>query len=299
MRTSEAYVKQLAGLRRMSQTGPVRVIAVTSGKGGVGKTNVSTNLAVSMAMDGTDVLLMDADMGLANVDVLLGLQPLYNLSHVISGMRTVEEIMITGPGDLKVIPASSGIADMADLSEAEHAGLIRAFSELSFNPQVLLIDTPAGIANSVVTYARAAHEVIVVVCDEPASITDAYAMIKLLNRDHGIARFRILANMVHSTQEGVDLYKKLVRVSDRYLDATLDYIGAIPFDEYLRKAVQRQKVIVEAYPRSKSALAFKKAAGKVMQWPVPDSARGCIEFFVERLFKGKEEDTTVTMDNRL
>lgn len=299
MRTSEAYVKQLAGLHRMAQTRPVRVIAVTSGKGGVGKTNVSTNLAVSMAMDGNDVLLMDADMGLANIDVLLGLQPVYNLSHVISGMRTVEEIMITGPAGLQIIPASSGIADMADLSEAEHAGLIRAFSELSFNPQVLLIDTAAGIANSVVTYARAAHEVIVVVCDEPASITDAYAMIKLLNRDHGIARFRILANMVHSTQEGVDLYKKLVRVSDRYLDATLDYIGAIPFDEYLRKAVQRQKVIVEAYPRSKAALAFKKAAGKVMQWPVPNSARGCIEFFVERLFKGKEEDRIVTMDNRL
>jgi len=292
MLASDLEIFQVAGLRRISQSHPVRVFAVTSGKGGVGKTNVSANLAVSLAMSGKKIMLLDADLGLANVDVLLGIHPTSNLSHVIAGQRTLEEVLVEGPAGLKIIPAASGVKDMVELSQAEHAGLIRAFSELAFSPDILLIDTAAGISDSVVTFSRAAHEVIVVVCDEPASITDAYATIKLLNREHGLFRFRILANMVRSTQEGADLYKKLVKVSDRFLDVTLDYIGAVPFDEYLRKAVQKQRAVVEAFPRSKAALAFHKTAQKALQWPVPDAARGCIEFFVERLFSNNRGDVT-------
>lgn len=284
MLASETGIYQVAGLQRISQQTPVRVVAVTSGKGGVGKTNVSANLAVSMAASGNRVLLMDADLGLANVDVLLGLHPTSNLSHVISGQRSLEEVMIEGPSGLQIIPAASGIKNMVELSRAEHAGLIRAFSELTFSPDVLLIDTAAGISDSVVAFTKASHEVLVVVCDEPASITDAYAVIKLLNREHGLHRFRILANMVRSSQEGIELYKKLLKVSDRFLDVTLEYIGAVPFDDYLRKAVQKQKAIVDAYPRSKAAAAFGKIAQKALQWPVPASASGSIEFFVERLF---------------
>lgn len=283
MLASETGIYQVAGLQRMSQQTPVRVVAVTSGKGGVGKTNVSANLAVSMATSGKHVLLMDADLGLANIDVLLGLHPTCNLSHVIRGQRSLEEVLIAGPAGLQIIPAASGIKNMVELSQAEHAGLIRAFSELTISPDVLLIDTAAGISDSVVTFTKASHEVLVVVCDEPASITDAYAVIKLLNREHGLYRFRILANMVRSAQEGADLYKKLVKVSDRFLDVTLDYIGAIPFDEYLRKAVQKQRAIVDVYPRSRAATAFGKIAQKAIHWPVPEAASGGIEFFVERL----------------
>ncbi len=275
---------QVSGLQRMANPRPVRVIAVTSGKGGVGKTNVSANLAVALAQDGKEVLLMDADLGLANVDVLLGLQASFNLSHVIEGQCTLEEVMVTGPAGLRIIPAASGIKSMVELSHAEHAGVVRAFSELSFNPDVLLIDTAAGISDSVVTFSRASHEVLVVVCDEPASITDAYAMIKILNREYGIHRFRILANMVHGAREGHDLYRKLVKVTDRFLDVALSYSGAIPYDEYLRRAVQKQRAVVEAYPRSKAALAFRKVAQKAATWPVPEQASGRIEFFVERLF---------------
>ena len=276
---------QAAGLRQMIRPNPVRVIAVTSGKGGVGKTNVSVNLAVALATEGRRVMLMDADLGLANVDVMLGLHPEYDLSHVVRGERTLEEIIIDGPAGLHIVPASSGTQAMAELSPAEHAGVIRAFSELAHELDVLLVDTAAGISDSVVSFVRASQEVIVVVCDEPASLTDAYALIKVLHRDHGIQRFRILANMAHSAQEGRELYAKLTRVTDRYLDVMLTFMGAVPWDDYLRKAVKRQKPVVDAYPRSRAAMAFRTLAQKISGWPVPDGAAGHLEFFVERLIQ--------------
>lgn len=288
MLAANERINQVSGLKRLTEPSPVRVVTITSGKGGVGKTNVSVNLAMSMVANGNKVLLMDADLGLANIDVLLGLQPACNLSHVVKGECSLEEVIIKDPSGLRVIPAASGIQDMAELSHIEHAGLIRAFSELSFNPDILLIDTAAGISDSVITFSKAAHEVLVVVCDEPASITDAYAVIKLLHREHGLHRFRILANMVHSTQEGIDLCKKLIKVTDRFLDVTLEYLGSIPYDEYLKKAVQKQRPVINAYPRCKSATAFNKIAQKVSQWPIPDSASGQIEFFIERLLNYKK-----------
>jgi flagellar biosynthesis protein FlhG len=292
---SDQGLSQAAGLREFTRQAPVRVIAVTGGKGGVGKTNVSANLGVALAMHGERVLLLDADLGLANVDVLLGLQPSVNLSHVINGDCALDDVLMDGPHGLRIIPASSGMKRMAELGHAEHAGLIRAFSTLSFNPEILLIDTAAGISDSVVTFVRAAHEVLVVVCDEPASITDAYAMMKILHREYGVDRFRVLANMVHSMLEGNELYKKLAKVTDRFLDVNLDYVGAIPYDEYLRKAVQKQRALVDAYPRSKAALAFGKVAQKVAQWPAPRAASGRIEFFVERLFMNGRTTTIGTL----
>lgn len=288
-------INQVSGLSHINNPSPVRVVSITSGKGGVGKTNVSANLAISLATNGNKVLLMDADLGLANVDVLLGLQPICNLSHVVRGECSLEEVIIKDPSGLRILPAASGIQDMAELSHLEHAGLIRAFSELSFHPDILLIDTAAGISDSVVSFSKAAHEVLVVVCDEPASITDAYAVIKLLNREHGQHRFRVLSNMVHSAQEGIDLYKKLMKVTDRFLDVTLEYLGSIPYDEYLKKAVQKQRAVVNAYPRSKAAGAFSKVAQKVSQWPIPDSASGQIEFFVERVVNYKNLESAINV----
>lgn len=282
---SNAGMDQAAGLRQMAAPRPVRVIAVTSGKGGVGKTNVSVNLAIALAEEGQRVMLMDADLGLANVDVMLGLHPEYDLSHVIQGERTLEEIIVSGPAGVHIVPASSGTKMMAELSPMEHAGMIRAFSELSYPLDVLIIDTAAGISDSVVSFSRAAQEVIVVVCDEPASITDAYALIKLLNREYGIQRFRVLANMAHSAQEGRELFTKIARVTERYLDATLDYMGAVPYDDYLRKAIKRQKAVVEAYPRARASMAFKTLAQKADKWPIPSGAAGHLEFFVERLIQ--------------
>ena len=281
---------QAAGLRRMVKPHPVRVIAVTCGKGGVGKTTVAVNLAIAFAHKDKKVMLLDADRGLANVDVLLGLHPKANLHHVIEGKCNLEEVIVEGPAGIKVIPAASGIQEMAALSPETHAGIIQAFSELSQDVDVLIVDTAAGISDAVTSFTRAAQEVLVVVCDEPASITDAYAIIKLMSREHGIFRFRILANRAASAQQGHEIYNKILKVTDRFLDVALDYMGYIPEDDYLRKAVKKQRAVVEAFPRSKSAQAFATLAEKTNKWPMPIEAAGHLEFFVERLITPNPRD---------
>lgn len=278
---------QADGLRKMTSTvpRPVKVIAVASGKGGVGKTNITVNLGVALATQGKQVLLLDADLGMANIDVMLGLHPQFNLQHVLNGSKTLAEIIVEGPAGLKIIPAASGVQKMAELSPAEHAGMIQAFSEMEQHIDILLIDSAAGIADSVVSFSRAAQEVIVVVCDEPASITDAYAFIKLMSREYGVNSFHIIANMCRTIQEGRELFNKINMVCERFLEVTLDFMGIVPFDEDLRRAVKKQRAVVEYLPRSKSAVAFTHLAKKVEFWPVQKQPRGNMEFFVERLIQ--------------
>ena len=267
----------------MTHPKPVQVIAVSGGKGGVGKTNISVNLAVALAEIGKRVMVLDADLGLANIDVILGMHPKYDLSHVLRGEKDLEDIIVEGPQGIRLIPGASGIQRMAELSPAEHAGIITAFGQMAADIDTLIVDTAAGISDTVISFTRASQEVIVVVCDEPASITDAYAIMKLLNKEYGNTRFRILANMVHTAQEGRYLYNKICAVTDRYLDVTLSFMGAIPYDENLKKAVKSQKPVVTAFPRSKVAQAFKNLARKVEAWPLPQGANGQMQFFVERL----------------
>lgn len=280
---SDNLVDQAAGLRRMASVDPIRVVAVTSGKGGVGKTNVSVNLALAMAAQGRRVLLMDADLGLANVDVLLGLRPLYNLSHVIRGERTLEEILVDGPGGIKIVPAASGVKPMAQLSMLQHADLVRGFSDLSLNFDTLLVDTAAGISDSVTTFSRAAQDVIVVVRDEPTALADAYALIKVLNRDHGINRFHVLSNMSQTPQEGNATFAKLANVAARFLEVSLSFLGSIPYDECVLKAVRSQRPVVDAFPGSRAAQAFKNVARAADKWPRSSGPSGHLEFLVERL----------------
>ena len=275
----------------MSPSRPVKVIAVTGGKGGVGKTNLSVNLSVALAEMQRRVVLMDADLGLANVDVLLGLQARFTLADVLSGERKIRDILLNGPAGMKVVPASSGISNMAKLSHQEHAAIIHSFSELSDQLDVLMIDTAAGISDTVVSFVRAAQEVIVVVCDEPSSITDAYALIKLLNTEHDVFRFRVIANMTRTQQEGSNLFNKLNGVCERFLDASLQYLGAVPFDENVRKAVQKRKALVEFAPHCKASQAIRVLAQKIDAWPAPHTARGHLEFFLERLLQSANVGT--------
>jgi len=276
---------QADGIRKMNQSNPVRVIAITSGKGGVGKTNLSVNIGIALAQRGRRVALLDADMGLANVDILLGIYPKFNLSHVLSGDKTLAEIMLIGPSGLKVIPGASGIQKMAELSTIEQAALIHAFSEIDQDLDVLIVDTAAGISASVVNFARACQEIIVVVCDEPTSLTDAYAFIKLLNRDYNLSHFHVLTNMVKTAQQGLALFQKLTKVTDHFLDVTVRFLGAVPYDEYLRKSVQKQTPVVVAFPESKSSIAVKEIAGKIDRWPLKAQAGNYIEFFIERMLQ--------------
>ena len=258
-------------------------IAVASGKGGVGKTTTAINLAAAMVNAGQRTLLLDTDLGLANVDVMLGLSPRFTLADVFSGRCELADTVLDGPNGLRVIPAASGKQHMAQLSPQEHAGLVHALSELPTPVDVLVIDNAAGIADSVLTFCQAAQDVVVVVCDEPASVTDAYALIKVLNRDRGVSRVQVLANSVLDAAEGPALFDKLQRVSARFLDVTLNYLGAIPRDEWLRRAVQRQETVVDAFPSAPSASAFRDIARRARQWQSPAGPRGHVEFFLDRL----------------
>ncbi len=262
---------------------PIQVVAVTGGKGGVGKTNVCVNLGLALSQLDRRVTLLDADLGLANVDVLLGLKPRHTLKDVLDATCSMRDVVVQGPHDLKIVPAASGLQEMVKLGPQEHAGLISAFSEIAHNMDVLLIDTAAGISDEVVNFLCAAQEIVVVVCNEPTSVTDAYALIKILNQQYGINKVRVVANMVRDEADAEMVFSKLVNVADRFLDIALMFAGYIPFDDHLRRSVQKQRCVVDLHPTSKSAQAFKKLALQVDSWPIPTIPTGHLEFFVERL----------------
>lgn len=257
-----------------------RAIAVAGGKGGVGKSTVAVNLGMSLAMAGREVALLDADLGLANLDVLLGLQPSRHIGHLLDGTCTLRELMLPAPHGLKVIPAGSGTRRLAQLDTREHAAVIRAFDELPDPPEFLIVDTAAGVSDNVVMFAAAADDVVLVVCDEPASLTDAYALTKVLSRDFRVRRFHVVANMVRHAGEARQLYEKLARVCDRFLDVALDFMGAVPYDEHLRQAIRRQSAVVDLWPSSRAARGFKQMAGAVDTWGEPPrTGRDRIAFF--------------------
>ncbi|WP_020565697.1 MinD/ParA family protein [Methylosarcina fibrata] len=274
----------------MNRAKPVRVIAVASGKGGVGKTTVSVNVAVALARMGLRVALLDADMGLANVDILLGIYPKFNLAHVLSGERTLDEIMLDGPCGLKVIPGASGIQKMSELSTIEQAALIRAFSEIDQEMDILIVDTAAGISASVINFVRACQEIKVVICDEPTSLTDAYAFIKLLYKDYGIWEFDVIANMVPTIRQGKKLFEKLRKVTDYYLDVNLQFAGAVPYDLNLRKSVQQQSPVVLEYPESEVSLAIQAIAERIDAMPLKSQTGGYLEFFIERMIRYNSQE---------
>lgn len=280
---------QAEELVRSTNCGPVKVISVSSGKGGVGKTNVATNIAVALAAMDRNVMLLDADVSLANVDVLLGLQPRFNLAQVVSGDIDLESAVIEGPRGLQIVPASSGTFSMTTLPAASHATIINAFDGLMRQPEILVVDTAAGISESVARYVQAANECVVVVCDEPSSITDAYALIKVFSRHYGVQRFQVVTNQTKDQAQGRLLYDKIGRVADRYLDVVLRHLGNVPSDQYLRRAVQEQRAVVDAYPRSASANAFVDLARKLDLLPPKIEHSGGIQFFFERMLNASND----------
>jgi flagellar biosynthesis protein FlhG len=183
------------------------------------------------------------------------------------------------------VPAASGAADLANMGPTEHLGLVQAFSSLAARVDVLIVDTAAGLSHSVLQFSQAAQHVVVVICDEPASLTDAYALVKVLSRSHGVGRFRVVANQVRAPGAGAELFSRFERVTARFLDVVLEFAGEIPEDELLRRSVREQRPVFDAYPACPASRAFKKLAARADTWPVPPGPRGNIEFFVERLVR--------------
>ena len=276
--SQQAYGHSLLPSRRQ----PTRVICVASGKGGVGKTNIAINLAQALTCLEQQVLVMDADLSLANVCVSLGLRPRCNITQVISGEKSLQDIILPGPGGIQIIPASTGNQRLATLKPTEYVGIVAAFSQLAVIPDVLLVDLAPGINDNVVNFCRAAHDIIVVISDEPTSFADASALIQVLNQECSVRKFHILVSRIAGPKVGRDIYLRFLRASEHTLDVTPLFFGAIPEDSKLKRAVKTQTTVVNAYPNSTSALAFHTLAEQLMQWPHP-SGNGGLQFFIEQI----------------
>jgi flagellar biosynthesis protein FlhG len=274
--------------------GPVRTVAVTSGKAGVGKTSIAVNLALGLARDGGRVMLLDADLDTANVDVLLGLHARSSLLNVLRGELQLEDIIINGPGNLMVVPAVSGIKDLTELGTAECAGIVRAFSELKHRIDTLVIDTSTGVSECVASLCAASSEVLVVMDNEPASLGDGIALIKLLNSEYGVARFHVIANRVRTAREGEGVFASILDLLVERHDVLVSYAGFIPDDDALRQAGLQRQAVVDAFPRSRSAMALRNLARRVGGWPRQNSPRGHLEFFIERLLHQNNVEMEVT-----
>jgi flagellar biosynthesis protein FlhG len=280
---------QATTLREMVEGSPrqgtplVQVIAVTSGKGGVGKTNVVANLALSLSLVGKRVLVLDADLGLGNLDVLLGLVPRYTLEHVLSGEKRLSEIIVPGPGGMMILPASSGMQDLTNLTHDQQLLLQEELEHVSTEVDVLLIDTGAGISSNVLFFAVAAQEILVVASPEPTSITDAYALMKVLSHRFSERHFRLLVNMAKSQREAREVYRKIGMAADRFLDISIDYVGYIPADDHVPMAVCKQRPVVDAFPHSPASQGFHRLADTVRNWGPSVTAKGSVQFFWHRL----------------
>ncbi len=263
---------------------PVRTIAFTSGKGGVGKTNTVINLGLSLVYMGKKVLIIDADLGLANVDVLLGLFCKYNTSHVFSGDKTLNEIIIEIPQGLLIIPASSGIQELTELDYEKKLILLNEIDSLNYDIDFLFIDTAPGISSNVMYFNIAAQERVLIVTPEPSSLTDAYATIKVLSTKYKQRYFKLIVNWVPNSRQAKEIYGKLTRVVNRFLNGvSIEYLGFIPYDESLKKAVARQKPVVDIYPNCYCSKKFIDLARNICQQSVPSYFDGNIKFFWKRL----------------
>ena len=259
------------------------IIGIASGKGGVGKTTISTNLAVALAEAGHQVMLFDGDLGLANAQLALGIQAEYNFSHVISGEKSLKEIVVRGPSGIFVVPGASGMGKMADLGEAELRGVVQSFSEFDEPLDYLIVDAAAGIAPSVTTFLKACHETLIVVRDEPSSIADAYGIIKVLATEHGYTNIGLIPNGVPDQRSGQLLYQRLNAVSVKFLNLDLEYTYSIESDETVLEAARKYIPVITHSPGSMAARDFRKLAKEIQMLPVSKRASGGLQFFVERM----------------
>lgn len=262
-----------------------QVIAITGGKGGIGKTNIAVNIGAILSRLGKKVCLLDADFGLPNVDIILGLNPKLTLENVFNHECSLQEAIIHGPFGLRVIPGAAGTQKLLDMNAKDYAGFIDSFNHLTEKFETLIIDTASGISESVARFAVAAHEIVVVVCDEPSSLMDAYCLMKTLNQRHGVYRFRIVVNLSGGLQHARHVYGKLNTITNKYLDIVLSFAGWIPDDPFLRKAVKQQTAVVESYPSSKSALSFYQISETLCKMPVPMIEHGNTQFFMNQHYK--------------
>ncbi len=265
-----------------------RVMSVTSGKGGVGKTICVANLAMVMAGQGYRVLVIDADLGLANIDLYFGLSPQFNLNHFFAGEKGLEDILVNAPAGITVLPAGSGVQQYTHLGSNQKLSLMEGLDILHDRFDVVLIDTEAGISENVTYFNLAAQEILVVTTPEPTAISDAYALMKLLSTRFHERQFKLIVNSVSSENEALDVYHKLTLVSSRFIDISIDFLGGIPLDKRFTDSVRRQKTLVELYPRAKPSLAFADLVENMDLGSNKQMLKGSQQFFWKRLLAFNE-----------
>ena len=262
-----------------------RVITVTSGKGGVGKSNTAINLAIQFRTMGQRVIILDADFGLANIEIMFGAVPKHNLCDLIYQGKNIKEIITWGPMDVGFISGGSGIAGMSNLSRNYLTYIIQNLAELDAIADIIIIDTGAGISDAVLEFLVASGEIILVTTPEPTSITDSYSLLKALNRHHRFSKenskIKVIANRVDTEEEGKNLYNKLNAVVSRYLKLPIDYLGAIPQDNQLANAVMQQTPVSMQSPTARSSVAYERIAARLMNKEVQSTIprRGMAAFF--------------------
>ncbi len=267
----------------MQDTFPL-VISVTSGKGGVGKTNLSVNLAAELAKHGKRVVLLDADLGLANVDVLLGLTPPKNIFHLFHENTTIQDILFKTPYGFSILPASSGLSEMLSLDTGQKLELLEALDVLEEEVDFLLVDTGAGINDNVLYFNLAAQERLVILTPEPTSLTDAYALIKVLKSTHGVEHFKVIINMAHDKRAGKVAFSRLYQACEHFLSGvSLDLVGIIPRDTTVRQSVVQQLPLTISAPQSPAAEAIATLAKEILEWETPKGLDGNIKFFWKKL----------------
>lgn len=255
-----------------------RVITVTSGKGGVGKTSVSVNLAISLSRMGKKVVILDADFGLANIEIMLGIRPQFNLADMMFRGKGMRDIITFGPDNIGFISGGSGINEMANLNKTQIVDMIQKMSELDQLADVVIVDTGAGIGNSVLEFVAASEEVLLVATPEPTSITDAYALLKSLNRNSSYQKtktvVKLIANQTRGNKDADELHEKLGVVVNKFLNIDIDFLGSIPYDDNMSKAILRQEPVVISAPESKAARSITQIAAKLGDATLPLEEQG-------------------------
>jgi flagellar biosynthesis protein FlhG len=262
----------------------LRVMAVASGKGGVGKTDLTANLAVALGREGNRVCLLDADLGLANVDVLFGLSPRLSLLDVLRGDHALAEVVVQGPAGVRIVPAATGAHELTTLGPDDRARLLAEIDQLAGGLDVLLIDTAAGISPNVLYFTAAAADVLIVITPEPTALTDAYALMKILSARHGRREFLVTVNMAAGAPDAEAAFARLARVAERFLSVRLEYQGYVPWDDAVPRAIRSQEPVVVGAPHTPASLAIAELARRLASRPAT-APTGGLQFFFQQLLE--------------
>lgn len=260
-----------------------KVISITSGKGGVGKTTMVTNLAMQLAAQGKRVLILDGDLGMANVDIMFNVRPQKGLQDVITGESQIKDVIVEVAKNVSLIPGGSGVYDLQNMTVFEKQALLNEVSTLGRDFDVMLVDTAPGIDDNVLWLNSAAQEICVIVTPDPASIADSYALIKVLNQRCRENRFSIVCNQVKDENDGKKLFAKLDAITQRFLYVSLDYKGSVPNDPILRQSIRSQELVSRTHPDSPSSRAFRGLAREIAGFEATTEVKGGLQFFWEQL----------------